>query len=196
MQQDAPTPDRNQLLKMGIDLAPLLVFFAAYMTLGIYWATGALMGATVVSMIASWIMLGHISATLVVTTALVVGFGALTLSFDDPRFIKMKPTIVNLLFAGFLFGGLLLKRPVLQYILGEALRLTDVGWRKLTVRWAFFFLAMAALNEVVWRNFSEATWASFKVFGILPLTLGFAVLQLGLMRRYEQAGPPGNAPSA
>ena len=186
MQQDAPTPDRKQLLKMGVDLAPLLVFFAVYLTLGIYWATGALMAATVASMIASWLMLGHISATLIVTTGLVVGFGALTLFFNDPRFIKMKPTIVNLLFAGFLFGGLLLKRPVLQYILGEALRLTDIGWRKLSLRWACFFLAMAALNEIVWRNFSEATWASFKVFGILPLTLGFAVLQLGLMRRYEE----------
>lgn len=192
MQQDAPTPDRNQLLKMGIDLAPLLVFFAVYLTLGIYWATAALMAATVVSMIASWIVLGHISATLIVTTGLVVGFGALTLFFNDPRFIKMKPTIVNLLFAGFLFGGLLLKRPVLQYILGEALRLTDVGWRKLSLRWAFFFLGMAVLNEIVWRNFSEATWASFKVFGILPLTIGFAVLQLGLMRRYEAA--PANQP--
>jgi intracellular septation protein len=196
MQQDAPTPDRKQLLKMGIDLAPLLVFFAVYMTLGIYWATGALMVATVVSMIASWVLVGHISATLIVTTALVVGFGALTLSFNDPRFIKMKPTIVNLLFAGFLFGGLLLKRPVLQYILGEALRLTDVGWRKLSLRWAWFFLAMAGFNEIVWRNFSEATWASFKVFGILPLTLGFAVLQLGLMRRYEEipSHKPGGAP--
>jgi intracellular septation protein len=196
MQQDAPTPDRKQLLKMGVDLAPLLVFFAVYLTLGIYWATGALMAATVASMIASWLMLGHISATLIVTTGLVVGFGALTLFFNDPRFIKMKPTIVNLLFAGFLFGGLLLKRPVLQYILGEALRLTDLGWRKLSLRWAFFFLAMAVLNEIVWRNFSEATWASFKVFGILPLTLGFAVLQLGLMRRYEDspANQPGGAP--
>jgi intracellular septation protein len=105
MQQDAPTPDRKQLLKMGVDLAPLLVFFAVYLTLGIYWATGALMAATVASMIASWLMLGHISATLIVTTGLVVGFGALTLFFNDPRFIKMKPTIVNLLFAGFLFGG-------------------------------------------------------------------------------------------
>ncbi len=198
MQQDAPTPDRNQLLKMGIDLAPLLVFFAVYITLGIYWATGALMAATIVSMIASWVLVGHISATLIVTTALVVGFGALTLSFNDPRFIKMKPTIVNLLFAGFLFGGLLLKRPVLQYILGEALRLTDAGWRKLSLRWACFFLAMAVLNEIVWRNFSEATWASFKVFGILPLTLGFAVLQLGLMRRYEETPSPrpGSAPPA
>ena len=109
----------------------------------------------------------------------------MTLLLNDPRFIMIKPTIVNLVFAAFLFGGLLLGRPVLQLLLGEALRLTDEGWRKLTLRWACFFLALAVLNEIVWRNFSEATWASFKVFGILPLTLAFAVLQIGLMRRYE-----------
>lgn len=185
MEQDAPRIDQRQAIKFAVDLGPLLVFFATYLALGIYWATGILMLATLVSLIASRTLLGHISPTLIVTTALVVGFGALTLFFNDARFIKIKPTIVNLLFAAFLFGGLLLRKPVLQHVLGDALRLTDAGWRKLTVRWAFFFLAMAALNEIVWRNFSEATWASFKVFGILPLTLGFAVLQIGLMRRHE-----------
>jgi len=180
----APKGEPAHGLKLAIDLAPLLAFFAAYMALGIYWATGILMAATVVSLVASRRLLGKISPTLIVTTALVLGFGALTFLFNDARFIKMKPTIVNLLFAAFLFGGLLLRRPVLQLLLGEALRLTDEGWRKLTLRWAFFFLVLAAINEIVWRNFSEATWASFKVFGILPLTLGFAVLQIGLMRRY------------
>jgi len=184
--EQAP-PARQQALKLVIDLAPLLVFFAAYLTAGIYWATGVLMVTTVLSLAASRILLGHISATLIITTVLVVGFGALTLFFNDPRFIKVKPTIVNLLFAGFLLGGLLLKRPVLQTVLGDAIRLSDIGWRKLTLRWAVFFLAMAALNEVVWRNFSEGAWASFKVFGILPLTLVFAVLQLGLMKRHEVA---------
>lgn len=185
---DHSRPLPHQGLKLAIDLAPLLAFFAAYMALGIYWATGVLMAATVLSLILSHRLLGHISAMLIATTALVVGFGALTLALDDPRFIKMKPTVVNLLFAVVLFGGLLLGRPVLQLLLGEALRLTPEGWRKLTVRWAFFFLGVAALNEVVWRNFSEATWASFKVFGILPLTLAFAVLQIGLMRRYDASG--------
>lgn len=177
-------------LKLAIDLAPLLAFFAAYVALGIYWATGILMAATVISLVASHRLLGRISPTLIITAALVLGFGALTLFFNDARFIKMKPTIVNLLFAAFLFGGLMLRRPVLQILLGEALRLTDEGWRKLTLRWAFFFLVLAAINEVVWRNFSEAAWASFKVFGILPLTLGFAVLQIGLMRRYEPIPAP------
>ncbi|MGE5512880.1 MAG: septation protein A [Bacteroidota bacterium] len=172
-------------LKLAIDLAPLLVFFAAYLSLGIFWATGALMVATVVSLIASQRLLGRVSPTLIATAALVLGFGTLTLFFNDPRFIQVKPTIINLLFAVVLLGGLLLKRPVLQTMLGEALRLTDTGWRKLTIRWAGFFLAMAMLNEIVWRNFSETAWASFKVFGILPLTLAFAVLQVGLMKRHE-----------
>jgi intracellular septation protein len=180
-QHEAP----RQGLKAIIDFAPLLVFFVTYFALGIYWATGILMAATVASLIASRALVGHISPALIVTTVVVLGFGALTLLLNDPRFIMIKPTIVNLVFAALLFGGLLLGRPVLQLLLGQALQLTDAGWRKLTLRWACFFLALAALNEIVWRNFSEATWASFKVFGILPLTLAFALLQIGLMRRYE-----------
>jgi intracellular septation protein len=173
------------LLKVAVDLAPLLVFFAAYLALGIFWATGALMVATVASLIASRRLLGHVSPMLIVTTVLVIGFGTLTLFLNDARFIKMKPTMINLLFAVVLVGGLYLRRPVLQLMLGSTLQLTDVGWRKLTIRWAIFFLVMAAANEVVWRNFSDTTWASFKVFGILPLTLIFALLQLGLIRRHE-----------
>lgn len=185
MAHQASQGHRRHGLKLAIDLAPLLVFFATYLSLGIFWATGALMVATVVSLIASQRLLGRVSPTLIATAALVLGFGALTLFFNDPRFIQVKPTIINLLFAVVLLGGLLLKRPVLQTMLGEALRLTDAGWRKLTIRWAGFFLAMAMLNEIVWRNFSETAWASFKVFGILPLTLAFAVLQVGLMKRHE-----------
>jgi intracellular septation protein len=185
MQQDAQAPDRQQLLKVAVDLAPLLVFFAAYLALGIFWGTGALMVATVASLIASRRLLGHVSPMLIVTTVLVIGFGTLTLFLNDARFIKMKPTMINLLFAVVLVGGLYLRRPVLQLMLGSTLQLTDVGWRKLTIRWAIFFLVMAAANEVVWRNFSDTTWASFKVFGILPLTLIFALLQLGLIRRHE-----------
>jgi intracellular septation protein len=185
MAHQASQGHRRHGLKLAIDLAPLLVFFATYLSLGIFWATGALMVATVVSLITSQRLLGRVSPTLIATAALVLGFGALTLFFNDPRFIQVKPTIINLLFAVVLLGGLLLKRPVLQTMLGEALRLTDAGWRKLTIRWAGFFLAMAMLNEIVWRNFSETAWASFKVFGILPLTLAFAVLQVGLMKRHE-----------
>ncbi len=180
----APAADSKQLVKLILDLAPLLLFFAAYMASNIYVATGVLMAATVVAMIVSRVWLGHISPTLVLTTVLVVGFGALTLWLNDARFIKMKPTMVNVLFAVALGGGLLTGRNFLQLLLGQAFRLTEEGWRKLTYRWIGFFLAMAVLNEIVWRNFSEGTWASFKVFGILPLTIIFAMLQVGLIQRY------------
>jgi len=181
-----PQPfDSKQFVKVLVDLAPLLVFFGAYLAAGIYWATGALMAATVISMVVSKLWLGRISATLVMTTVLVVGFGGLTLWLNDPSFIKMKPTMINLLFAVVLAGGLLLGRNLLQLLLGEAFRLTELGWRLLTYRWIGFFVALAVLNEIVWRNFSEGAWASFKVFGILPITVVFAMLQLGLIQRHS-----------
>jgi intracellular septation protein len=191
-QPQSPTvrPDPNQQsLKLIIDLAPLLVFFAAYMTLGIFWATGVLMVATVASMIASKMWLGHISPALILSTGLVVGFGALTLWFNDPRFIKMKPTIIYAMFALALFLGYMLGKPFLKYLLGEALRLTDTGWQVLSVRWACFFVLLAVFNEIVWRNFSETTWATFKVFGFLPLTMIFFALQLSLIQRHQLPEP-------
>ena len=180
-----PQIDPRQMLKMGIDLAPLLVFFVVYLISGIYWATAFLMAATVLALLASWCLLKHVSTTLIVTTVLVVVFGSLTLWFNDPRFIKIKPTIVNLLFAAILFGGVLAGKPLLRYLLGEALQMTDAGWRLLSIRFGFFFLAMAGLNEFLWRNFSETVWASFKVFGILPLTVVFFALQYGLIQKHQ-----------
>jgi intracellular septation protein len=177
--------DSKQFGKMLVDLAPLLLFFVVYLAAGIYWATGVLMVASVISMAVSKVWLGHISATLVMTTVLVVAFGGLTLWLNDASFIKMKPTMINLLFAVVLAGGLLLGRNLLQLLLGEAFRLTELGWRLLTYRWIGFFVALAGLNEIVWRNFSETTWASFKVFGILPITIVFAMLQLGLIQRHS-----------
>src|SRR5262249_21638204 len=155
------------------------------------WATGVLMAATVVSLLASWTMLGRLLLMPVVTAVLVVVFGGLTFLLDDPSFIMMKPTIINLLFAGVLLVGLILRRPVLKMLFGEAFNLTEEGWRKLSIRWALFFVVLAVLNELVWRTCTleswlpvrnmvwstctEATWVSFKVFGILPLTLIFAL---------------------
>lgn len=184
--QSEPQLDSQQAVKLVIDLAPLLIFFAVYMTLGLYWATGVLMVTTVASMIASKIYLGHISASLLITTALVIGFGALTFWFSDTRFIKMKPTIVYCLFAAALLGGLLFKRPMLQLLLGEAFQLTDEGWRTLSIRFGLFFLALAALNELIWRNMSETTWASFKVFGFIPLTMLFVASQIGFIQRHHK----------
>jgi len=175
----------NPLVKLLIDLGPLLVFFLAYARAGIFWATGVLMVATVVALIASRVFLGRFALAPAVTAVLVVVFGGLTFLLDDPSFIKLKPTIINLMFAGILGFGIATGRPLLKMFMGEALRLTDEGWHKMTVRWAVFFVAMAVLNEIVWRNFSEAAWVNFKVFGILPLTLIFAMAQIGLIKRYE-----------
>jgi intracellular septation protein len=188
--QEPATPDPNKkpqspLVKLLIDLGPLIAFFIAYGRAGIYWATGALMLATVAALIASWRLLGRVTAVPMVTAVLVVVFGGLTFYLDDPSFIKLKPTIINLLFAGVIVAGLATGRPLLKLLLGEAFRLTDEGWRKLSVRWAAFFFALAILNEIVWRNFSESTWVNFKVFGIVPLTILFAMAQIGLIKRYE-----------
>jgi len=182
---DAARPQPNAIVKLLIELGPLLVFFGVYGRAGIYWATGVLMVATVVALGASWKLLGRISAVPLATAVLVVIFGGLTFWLDDPSFIKMKPTFINLLFAGVLIAGMLAGKPLLKLVLGEAFNLTDEGWRKLTVRWVGFFVAVALLNELVWRTFSEATWVNFKVFGILPLTFVFAMAQVGLIRRHE-----------
>ncbi len=173
------------LLKLLIELGPLVAFFLVYARAGIYWATGALMVATVLALIASRTMFGRLLVVPVVTAVLVVVFGGLTFWLDDPRFIKIKPTIINLLFAGVLLVGLMTRRPLLKMLFGEAFNLTEEGWRRLSVRWTLFFLVLAGLNEAVWRNFSESAWVSFKVFGILPLTLIFAMAQIGLIKRYD-----------
>lgn len=189
MSTEPPTASRSSephpLVKLLIDLGPLIVFFLTYAKAGIFWATGVLMIASIVALIVSRVLLGRFALAPAATAVLVVVFGGLTFLLDDPSFIKMKPTIINLLFAGILGFGIATGRPLLKMFMGEALRLTDEGWHKMTVRWAVFFVAMAVLNEVVWRNFSEAAWVNFKVFGILPLTLVFAVAQVGLIKRHE-----------
>ncbi|MCU0733835.1 MAG: septation protein IspZ, partial [Hyphomonas sp.] len=115
----------------------------------------------------------------------VIIFGGLTLWLEDELFIKLKPTIVNLIFASILLGGLRFGQSLLRHLFGEVFRLTDEGWRKLTLRWGLFFIALAILNEIVWRNFPTDTWVSFKVFGIMPLTMIFGIAQMGLLKAHE-----------
>ena len=176
---------KDQLLKLAVEVGPLVVFFVVNARAGIFWGTGVFMGATVLSLIASRIVFGRIPVMPLVTGVCVMVFGGLTLWLQDDHFIKIKPTIVNALFAGALFIGLLAGQSLLRVIFGEVFRLTDEGWRKLTLRWAFFFTFLAVLNEVVWRSFTTDTWVSFKVFGVMPLTMAFAVAQVGLLRQYE-----------
>jgi intracellular septation protein len=119
-----------------------------------------------------------------VSGVVIVVFGGLTLALQDELFIKLKPTIVNTLFGLILLGGLYFRKPLLALVLDSLFHLDDEGWRKLTLRWALFFFVLAALNEVIWRSVGTDLWVNFKVFGILPLTLLFALSQAPLMSRH------------
>jgi intracellular septation protein len=188
LDSSAPTPDHidtKQLLKTVLELAPLLVFFTVnLLTKNIILGTGVFMGATLVALIASRVLFGKVPVMPMVSGVLVLVFGGLTVWLDDALFIKLKPTIVNLMFASILFGGLLYGKSLLRYPLGEVFKLTDDGWRILTFRWAVFFVVLAVVNEIVWRNFSESFWIGFKFMGVMPITAVFGLAQLGLLKRH------------
>jgi intracellular septation protein len=190
-QSAAPEADRAVWAKLAIELGPLLVFFATNAAAGIYAGTAAFMAATLFSLGVAWLRYRKIPVMPLVSGVIVLVFGGLTLYLRDETFIKLKPTIVYSMFAVLLAAGFLMKKPMLELLLGPVFNLTEEGWRKLTVRWALFFLAMAVLNEVIWRNVSTDAWVSFKAFGFLPLTFLFAVAQVPLMQRYCEPGPEG-----
>ena len=182
-----PEPELTgtQLVKMLLEIGPIAVFFLVNSYRGIFWGTGAFMIATVIALVASKLLVGRIPIMPLVSGFFVLVFGGLTLLLHDDLFIKMKPTIVNTLFAGILFGGLLYGQALLKYLFGEVFRLTDEGWRKLTFRWACFFVVLAIMNEIVWRSSSTEFWISFKIWGIMPLTMAFAIAQVGILKRHE-----------
>lgn len=171
-------------MKLAIELGPLLLFFGANAAWGIYVGTAVFMAATVVSLAVAGLRYHKLPIMPLVSGAIVLAFGGLTLYLRDDTFIKLKPTIVYSMFALLLVGGLLLKKPLLELLFGPVFNLAEEGWRKLTARWIVFFVAMAVINEIVWRNFSTDFWVSFKAFGFLPLTFLFAVAQVPLMQRY------------
>lgn len=184
-------------LRPLVDYGPLAAFFAVYWLAGLTAATIAIMAATAVALALAFIFERRIPPMPLVTAAIVGVFGGLTLWLNDDTFIKMKPTIVQLIFAVVLLGGLLFKRSLLKSLLGTAWPLDDAGWHKLTLRFALFFLVMAALNEAVWRTQSTDFWVTFKVFGILALTFVFVASQIFFMRAHmlpdddEGARKPG-----
>jgi intracellular septation protein len=180
-----PQFGRKQAIKLVVELGPLLVFFVGNSRYGIFAGTAAFMAATVVSLAASQILLKRIATMPLITGVFVLVFGGLTLWLQDAEFIKIKPTIVNGLFAAILFGGLLTKRLFLKVVFGDVMQLSEEGWRVLTLRWTLFFVFLALLNELVWRSFSTDTWVAFKVFGIMPITFLFALAQVGILKKYE-----------
>jgi intracellular septation protein len=193
---NAIEPASSVLLKLAIELGPLLVFFGTNAAAGIYAGTAAFMAATVISLAVAWFSYHKVPIMPIVSGAIVLVFGGLTLYLRDDTFIKLKPTIVYTMFVVLLVAGLMWKKPMLELLFGPVFTLTEEGWRKLTIRWALFFAAMAVLNEIVWRNVSTDAWVSFKAFGFLPLTFLFAIAQVPLMQRHgaEPAEESGDAP--
>ena len=176
---------KGSVIKSLIEIIPLILFFIVNAKYGIIVATKIFVITTVIALVVSYLHLKKFSAPLLITSFLVLIFGGLTIFFKDPTFIKLKPTIVYLLFSSFLFLGLILKKNFLKIYLSNLIKLNNIGWDILTKRWSLFFLAMAILNEIIWRNFSTDFWVSFKVFGFLPLTIIFMMLQNGLMKKYS-----------
>lgn len=174
-------------LRPTVDYVPLAIFFLAYYGWGLMAATGAIIVASVIALALSWAIERRVPLMPLITAAVIMVFGGLTLWLNDETFIKMKPTIVQVLFAAILLSGLAFGRPLLKPLMGTAWAMDDRGWHKLTFRFGLFFLAMAGLNEAVWRTQSTDVWVSFKVFGILGLTLVFALAQTPLMRRHHLA---------
>jgi intracellular septation protein len=175
----------NPWLKLALELGPLLVFFFANGRFGIFVATGAFMAAMAVALIASWVINRRLAIMPLVTGVVVAIFGTLTLILHDDTFIKMKPTIVNTLFGVVLLGGLAFGTSLLGYVFNAAFQLDAEGWKKLTLRWGVFFLFLAVLNEVVWRNFSDDVWVSFKVWGTMPITILFTLAQMPLIMKHS-----------
>ena len=176
----------NSFIKLFIDIGPLAVFFIYYKVSGdLIDAILPLMLATIISVVISYILEKRIPIMPTLGAGIVVIFGGLTIIFDNKIFIFMKPTIINIIFAAILYGGIILKKPLLKYLLGSALKLEEEGGTILTQRWAAFFIALAVLNEIVWRTMSEEFWVSFKVFGILPITFIFTMTQFPLIKKYQ-----------
>lgn len=180
-------------LNAAIEYGPLAVFLVTYYvgnrylddTGAILVGTAAIMVATIVALSVAWVVQRRVPKVPLISGGLLMVFGGLTLWLQDPIFIKMKPTMVYLLFSAVLLGGIALRRPLLKPLLGKAWQLDDDGWRKLTLRFGLFFVAMAGLNELVWRTQTTDFWVNYKVFGTMGLILVFTMTQVGLINRHH-----------
>ena len=164
------------------------MFFFANSRWGIYAATGAFMVAVAVAMAVSYALTRHIPMMAIVSAVVVGVFGGLTLFLQDETFIKLKPTIIYVLFGVTLLGGLIFRKPLLAMVFDSVFDIDEEGWRKLTLRWALFFFALAIVNEIVWRTQTTDFWVSFKVFAILPLTLAFGAVAIPVADAARQQG--------
>ncbi len=174
----------NPILKLTLEIGPLVVFFLANSQFGIFTATMAFMIATAISLSLSYAIARTIPTMPLITGVFVMVFGGLTLWLQDDTFIKLKPTLVNILFGSILTFGLLTGRLFLKMIFDSSIALTDTGWTILTKAWIGFFFTLALLNEIVWRSFSTDFWVAFKLFGIMPLTIAFSIALVPVMLKH------------
>jgi intracellular septation protein len=175
----------KSITKLIIDIGPLGVFFIFYSRGDLQSAILPFMVATVISVLFSYIIEKKIPIMPTVGAAIILVFGGLTIYFDNEVFFKMKPTIINILFGFILYVGQIINKPLLKHLLGATLKLQDQGWEILTKRWINFFIALAILNEIVWRTQSTSLWVNFKVFGILPITFIFTMAQFSIIKKYQ-----------
>ena len=171
--------------KILIDIGPLAVFFIFYTRSDLKSAILPFMIATFIAVIFSYITEKKIPIMPTVGAVIILVFGGLTLYFNNDVFFKMKPTIINLLFASVLFTGNIINKPLLKLLLGGTLKLQNAGWNILTNRWIGFFIVLAILNEIIWRTQSTDIWVNFKVFGILPLTFLFTLTQFPIIKKFQ-----------
>tara|TARA_B100000579_G_scaffold427780_1_gene436892 strand:+ start:71 stop:622 length:552 start_codon:yes stop_codon:yes gene_type:complete len=179
---------KRSIIKFLTDFGPLLIFFIIYYNSGknLRVAIPPLIIATILAVIIVWFVEKKIPYVPLLGGILISFFGGLTIYFDNPIFIYMKPTIINILFGiALFFGKFFSNEPVLKKILGKSIKLNDQGWKVLNVRWMYFFFCLAMINELVWRTQSEEFWVNFKVWGLLPITFVFAVFQVNIINKYK-----------
>lgn len=173
------------LLKFITEFLPLILFFISYKLYGILPATAVIVVVTLITTLIAYVAEKRIPYIPLISALILAIFGGLTLLSGDSTFIKMKPTIINIIFATVLLGGAVCKKGLLRYLFENALPLKEEAWVPFSVRWALFFIILAILNELVWRHFTEDTWVTFKVFGILPLTMLFGALQIPFIIKHR-----------
>lgn len=188
----APKTAPSPLMKLALDLGPLILFFAAFKFAGIFTATAVFMVATLTALGIGYAMTRKLSPMPLLTAVLVLIFGGLTLYLKNALFLKIKITILYSFFGIILLGGLAFNRLFIKAVFAQAFELDEVGWRKLTWRWGIFAFALAALNEFIWRHYSTAVWVDFKVWAIIPLIFLFALAQTPLVMKHqiEEETPP------
>lgn len=175
----------HPLLKLALELGPLVLFFVANGRAGLFYATAAFMVAACISFVVLWRLERKLPVMPLVNICVVLVFGGLTLYLQDETFIKMKPTLVYCVLAALIGFGTALGAQPMKLVMGAAVALEKKGWQILAIRWTLFFIAMAGVNEAVWRSVDTDTWVAFKTFGALPITIVFAIAQTPVLMRYK-----------